>query len=233
MIPLRDTIPSRTFPFINYTFILLNFFLFLYQVSLGYQLERFLYTWGVVPVKFFAPFDFDHLRLSDRFLPLFTSMFLHGGWLHLLGNILFLYIFGDNVEDRLGHIRYFFFFVLCGVLAVIAHLITNPSSRVPTIGASGAIAGVMGAYLFLFPYARVVTLIFVFFFVDIIEIPAFFFLAFWFILQFLNGTMSVSSANAVSGGVAWWAHIGGFLAGILLLFVFGVRRTTRRVRLFY
>ena len=233
MIPLRDTIPSRTFPFINYTFILLNLFLFLYQVSLGYHLERFLYTWGVVPVKFFAPFDYDHLGLSERFLPLFTSMFLHGGWLHLLGNMLFLYIFGDNVEDRLGHIRYFFFFILCGVLAVVAHLITNPSSRVPTIGASGAIAGVMGAYLFLFPYARVVTLIFVFFFIDIIEIPAFFFLAFWFILQFLNGTMSVSSANAVSGGVAWWAHIGGFLAGILLLFVFGVRRTTRRVRLFY
>jgi len=233
MIPLRDTIPSRTFPFINYTFILLNLFLFLYQVSLGYHLERFLYTWGVVPVKFFAPFDYDHLGLSDRFLPLFTSMFLHGGWLHLLGNMLFLYIFGDNVEDRLGHIRYFFFFILCGVLAVVTHLITNPSSRVPTIGASGAIAGVMGAYLFLFPYARVVTLIFVFFFIDIIEIPAFFFLAFWFILQFLNGTMSVSSANAVSVGVAWWAHIGGFLAGILLLFVFGVRRTTRRVRLFY
>jgi len=233
MIPLRDTIPSRTFPYINYTFILLNLFLLLYQVSLGYHLERFLYTWGVVPVKFFAPFDYDHLGFSDRVLPLFTSMFLHGGWLHLLGNMLFLYIFGDNVEDRLGHIRYFFFFILCGVLAVVAHLITNPSSRVPTIGASGAIAGVMGAYLFLFPYARVVTLIFVFFFIDIIEIPAFFFLAFWFILQFLNGTMSVSSANAVSGGVAWWAHIGGFLAGILLLFVFGVRRTTRRVRLFF
>ena len=159
-------------------------------------------------------------------------MFLHGGWLHLLGNMLFLYIFGDNVEDRLGHVRYFFFYILCGVLAIVAHLITNPSSRVPTIGASGAIAGVMGAYFFLFPYARVVTLIFIFFFIDIIEIPAFFFLAFWFILQFLNGTMSFSAQNALSGGVAWWAHIGGFLAGIVLLFVFGVRRTTRRLRLY-
>jgi hypothetical protein len=146
--------------------------------------------------------------------------------------MLFLYIFGDNVEDRLGHVKYFFFYIMCGVLAVIAHLITNPSSRVPTIGASGAIAGVMGAYLFLFPYARVVTLIFVFFFIDIIEIPAFFFLAFWFILQFLNGTISFSAQHAASGGVAWWAHIGGFVAGIILLFVFGARRTSRRLGLY-
>ena len=232
MIPLRDTIPSRTVPYINYTFILLNLLLFLYQVSLGYHLERFLYTWGVVPAKFFAPFSIGQIGLVERTAPLLTSMFLHGGWLHLLGNMLFLYIFGDNVEDRLGHTRYFFFYIFCGLLAIVAHLITNPSSRVPTIGASGAIAGVMGAYFFLFPYARVVTLIFIFFFIDVIEIPAFFFLAFWFILQFLNGTMSVSAQNAASGGVAWWAHIGGFLAGIMLLFVFGVRRTTRRLRLY-
>ena len=232
MIPLRDTIPSRTFPFINYTFILLNLVVFFYQVSLGHHLERFIYAWGIVPANFFAPFSYGQPGLIERVIPLFTSMFLHGGWLHLLGNMLFLYIFGDNVEDRLGHTKYFFFYILCGVLAVAAHLMTNPSSRVPTIGASGAIAGVMGAYFFLFPYARIVTLIFIFFFIDIIEIPAFFFLAFWLILQFLNGTMSFSAQNAVSGGVAWWAHIGGFIAGILLLFVFGVRRTTRRLRLY-
>jgi hypothetical protein len=232
MIPLRDTIPSRTFPFINYTFILLNLVVFFYQVSLGHHLERFIYAWGIVPADFFAPLSYRQPGLIERVIPLFTSMFLHGGWLHLLGNMLFLYIFGDNVEDRLGHTKYFFFYILCGVLAVVAHLMTNPSSRVPTIGASGAIAGVMGAYFFLFPYARIVTLIFIFFFIDIIEIPAFFFLAFWLILQFLNGTMSFSAQNAVSGGVAWWAHIGGFIAGILLLFVFGVRRTTRRLRLY-
>jgi len=231
MIPLKDTIPSRTVPFINYTIILLNFLFFLYQLSLGPHLEKFLYAWGVVPAQFFAPLSIGHLHLSQRILPLFTSMFLHGGWLHFLGNMLYLYIFGDNVEDRLGHARYLLFYLLCGVLATAAHLITNHDSRLPTIGASGAIAGVMGAYFFLYPYARVVTLIFIFFFFDIVEIPAFFFLAFWFIFQFLSGTI-VATQDAMSGGVAWWAHIGGFLAGILLLFVFGVRRTGRRMRVF-
>ena len=231
MIPLKDTSPSRTFPFINYTIILLNFLFFLYQLSLGPHLEKFLYAWGVVPAQFFAPLSIGHLHLSQRILPLFTSMFLHGGWLHFLGNMLYLYIFGDNVEDRLGHARYLLFYLLCGLLAAAAHLLTNHDSRLPTIGASGAIAGVMGAYFFLYPYARVVTLIFIFFFFDIVEIPAFFFLAFWFIFQFLSGTI-IATRDAMSGGVAWWAHIGGFLAGILLLFVFGVRRTGRRMRVF-
>ena len=232
MIPLKDTIPSRTVPFINYTIILINLLCFLYQLSLGPHLEKFLYAWGVVPAQFFAPLSIGHLHLSQRILPLFTSMFLHGGWLHFLGNMLYLYIFGDNVEDRLGHARYFLFYLLSGVLAAAVHLLTNTGSRVPTIGASGAIAGVMGAYFFLFPYARVVTLIFIFFFFDIVEIPAFFFLAFWFILQFLSGTVSFDAQNALSGGVAWWAHIGGFLSGILLLFAFGVRRTRRGMRVF-
>jgi hypothetical protein len=230
MIPLKDTIPSRTFPFINYAIILLNFLFFLYQLSLGPHLEKFLYAWGVVPAQFFAPLSIGHLHLSQRILPLFTSMFLHGGWLHFLGNMLYLYIFGDNVEDRLGHARYLLFYLLCGVLAAAVHLLTNTGSRVPTIGASGAIAGVMGAYFFLYPYARVVTLIIVIFFVDVVEIPAFFFLAFWFILQFLNGTVSFGAQDALSGGVAWWAHIGGFMAGILLLLAFGVRKPVRRLR---
>ena len=231
MIPLKDTIPSRTVPFINYTIILINLLCFLYQLSLGPHLEKFLYAWGVVPAQFFAPLSIGHLHLSQRILPLFTSMFLHGGWLHFLGNMLYLYIFGDNVEDRLGHARYLLFYLLCGLLAAAAHLLTNHDSRLPTIGASGAIAGVMGAYFFLYPYARVVTLIFIVFFFDIVEIPAFFFLAFWFIFQFLSGTI-IATRDAMSGGVAWWAHIGGFLAGILLLFVFGVRRTRRRMRVF-
>jgi membrane associated rhomboid family serine protease len=228
MIPLKDTIPSRTFPFVNYLIIAANLLCFFYQMSLGPHLEHFFYTWGMVPAKFFAPYSINHVGLFGRILPFFTSMFLHGGWLHVLGNMLYLYIFGDNVEDRLGHMRYFFFYILCGVIAGVVHLLTNHYSRVPTIGASGAIAGVMGAYFYLFPYAPVVTLIFIFFFFDIIEIPAFFFLAFWFILQFLGS--AVSSQTAMSGGVAWWAHIGGFLAGILLLFVFGIRRTRRRPR---
>ena len=232
MIPLKDTIPSRTVPFVNYTIILINLLCFLYQLSLGPHLEKFLYVWGVVPAQFFAPLSIGHLHLSQRILPLFTSMFLHGGWLHFLGNMLYLYIFGDNVEDRLGHARYLLFYLLCGVLAAAVHLLTNTGSRVPTIGASGAIAGVMGAYFFLFPYARVVTLIIVIFFVDVVEIPAFFFLAFWFILQFLNGTVSFGAQDALSGGVAWWAHIGGFMSGIVLLFAFGVRRTARRAWLY-
>ena len=232
MIPLKDTIPSRTVPFINYTIILINLLCFLYQLSLGPHLEKFLYAWGVVPAQFFAPLSIGHLHFSQRILPLFTSMFLHGGWLHFLGNMLYLYIFGDNVEDRLGHARYLLFYLLCGLLAAAAHLLTNHDSRLPTIGASGAIAGVMGAYFFLYPYARVVTLIFIVFFFDIVEIPAFFFLAFWFILQFLSGTVSFDAQNALSGGVAWWAHIGGFLSGILLLFAFGVRRTRRGMRVF-
>ena len=184
MIPLKDTIPSRTVPFVNYALILLNLLAFFYQLALGSHLEQFLYTWGVVPAKFFAPFSYGQPGITDRFFPLFTSMFLHGGWLHFLGNMLYLYIFGDNVEDRLGHARYFLFYLLCGVLAAAVHLLTNTGSRVPTIGASGAIAGVMGAYFFLFPYARVVTLIIVIFFVDVVEIPAFFFLAFWFSCSF-------------------------------------------------
>ena len=231
MIPLKDTIPSRTVPFVNYALILMNLLAFFYQLALGSHLEQFLYTWGVVPAKFFAPFSYGQPGITDRLFPLFSSMFLHGGWLHFLGNMLYLYIFGDNVEDRLGHARYFLFYLLCGVLAAAVHLLTNTGSRVPTIGASGAIAGVMGAYFFLFPYARVVTLIFIFFFFDIIEIPAFFFLAFWFIFQFLSGSFAPAQ-DAISGGVAWWAHIGGFIAGILLLFAFGVRRTARRAWLY-
>jgi membrane associated rhomboid family serine protease len=227
MIPLKDTIPSRTVPFVNYTIILINLVCFLYQISLGYHLEQFLYSWGVVPAKFFAPFSSNQIGIIDRVFPLVTSMFLHGGWLHFLGNMLYLYIFGDNVEDRLGHVRYFLFYLLCGVLAAAVHLLTNTGSRIPTIGASGAIAGVMGAYFFLFPYARVVTLIIVIFFIDVVEIPAFFFLAFWFLLQFYSGTVSFGTHDAMSGGVAWWAHIGGFIAGILLLFAFGVRRLRR------
>ncbi len=229
MIPLKDTIPSRTFPFINYAIIITNLFCFLYQISLGSHAERFLYTWGMVPAKFFAPFYFSQPAFFERLVPFVTSMFLHGGWLHFLGNMLYLYIFGDNVEDRLGHFRYLLFYLLCGVLAGAAHLLTNQYSRVPTIGASGAIAGVMGAYFFLFPYARVVTLVFIFFFFEIIEIPAFFFLAFWFILQFFSGTLSLSSHDAMSGGIAWWAHIGGFVSGIILLFVFGIRRPVRKM----
>jgi len=225
MIPLKDTIPSRTFPFINYVLIGVNIYCFLYQLSLGYSLEKFIYTWGVVPLRI-TTLHGDPFHILMTFI---TSIFLHGGWLHLLGNMLYLYIFGDNVEDRLGHFRYLLFYLLCGVFASIVQVLSAPYARVPMVGASGAIAGVMGAYFCLFPYARVVTLVFIFFFIEFIEIPAFFFLLFWFILQFLNGTLSFSSQSGAAGGVAWWAHIGGFVAGILLLLVFKRKRQYRVV----
>jgi membrane associated rhomboid family serine protease len=228
MIPLKDTIPSRTFPFINYLIIFINLFCFLYEVSLGRYLQDFIFSWGLVPVRFFSPLTLELSSIIERLLPFFSSMFLHGGWIHFLGNMLYLYIFGDNVEDRLGHFRYLLFYLLCGIAASVAQLSSNPQASVPMVGASGAIAGVMGAYFLLYPYSRVVTLLFLFFFIEIVEIPAFFFLAFWFLLQFFSGALSLSSQSSISGGVAWWAHIGGFLSGVVLLFLFKKKRTKRR-----
>jgi membrane associated rhomboid family serine protease len=160
----------------------------------------------------------------DRFLPIFTSMFLHGGWLHLIGNMIYLWIFGDNVEDMMGHIKYFIFYLLCGVSANYAHLYTNASSPMPTIGASGAIAGVMGAYFILFPRSKVWTLFPIFFFIQIIKIPAVAFLGFWFLMQFFMGFFSLGVSSVARGGVAWWAHIGGFACGALLVFIFKKRK---------
>jgi hypothetical protein len=228
MIPLKDNIPSRTFPFVNISLIILNIVVFLYEVSLGPYLEHFIFHFGVIPHKFILLLSSDTFYPAATFLPLFTSLFLHGGWLHLLGNMLYLWIFGDNVEDVLGHARYLIFYLLCGIGAGMTHIITQSVSQVPTIGASGAIAGVMGAYFVLFPKARVVTLVPIFFFIQLIEIPAFFFLAFWLIMQLFSGTFSGSSAY--SGGIAFWAHIGGFACGMLLLLFF---RRRRRIRYSY
>lgn len=186
------------------------------------NLKSFLYIYGVIPHRFFTS-DFDPylLGLSELpppYLTLFTSMFLHGGWVHFISNMLFLWIFGDNVEDRMGHLRYLIFYLSCGVIAGVAHIYTNSESLLPTIGASGAIAGVLGAYFRLFPYSRIVTLIPYFLFWQIIEIPAVLFLGFWFLIQFLSGTLSLGLP--ISSGVAWWAHIGGFASGFLLVGIF-------------
>ncbi len=214
MIPVKDTIPSSTFPFINYFLITLNCTVFFYEVNLDQeQVFRLIHTWGVIPSTF--------LSLDGNPLTLATSMFLHGGWLHFIGNMLYLYIFGDNVENRLGHSRYLLFYMCCGFLASICQIFSEPSSNIPMIGASGAIAGVMGAYFVLFPHSRIVTVIFIIFIIKIVEVPAFFFLAFWFMLQFLSGAVTVS---AEGGGVAWWAHIGGFMGGILLLLLLKNRK---------
>jgi hypothetical protein len=216
MIPLRDTIRSSTVPYVNYSLIAACAGAFLYELSLGPGLDRFIIRHAVVPATVAETLFSGTLSLSV-IGTLITSMFLHGGWLHLIGNMLYLYVFGDNVEDRLGHGAYLVFYLLCGAGAELAEAWFQPASGVPMIGASGAIAGVLGAYFLLYPRARVLTLIPLFVFFPLVEISAFFFLGFWFILQFLNGSLSQEMA---SGGVAWWAHIGGFLAGALLLPLF-------------
>ncbi|RME55491.1 MAG: rhomboid family intramembrane serine protease [Deltaproteobacteria bacterium] len=218
MIPLRDNIPSRSFPVVNVALIVVNVIVFFYEVSLGPSLDRFIFTYGLVPRKFFAE---PSLSL-ERWIPLFSSIFLHGGWMHLAGNMLYLWIFGDNVEDRMGPARYLVFYLLCGLAAATAQMTLNSSSVVPMVGASGAIAGVMGAYFLLYPHARVITLIPIFFFIELIEIPAFFFLGFWIVFQFFSGTASL--ALSMEHGVAWWAHIGGFVAGMFLVRPFVKRR---------
>ena len=207
MIPLRDVIPSRTTPVVTVSILILNVLAFLYEASMGpAALDAFLATHGMVPVAFAWP-------------DVATSMFLHGGWMHLAGNMLSLWIFGDNVEDRLGHGRFVVFYLLCGTLASLAHLWADPSSPVPTIGASGAIAGVLGAYFVLYPHSRVITLLPILIFIQIVEVPAVVFLGLWFLLQLVSGVGSLLSATAgeAAGGIAFWAHIGGFAVGAVLV----------------
>jgi membrane associated rhomboid family serine protease len=208
MIPLRDVIPSRTFPFFTISFIVLNTIAFLYEWSLPKPaLERFIQTYGVVPIRLDV-------------LSIFTSMFLHANWMHFLGNMLFLWIFGDNVEDRLGHVRFVCFYLLCGAAAVFAHVYMNPLSKIPTIGASGAIAGVLGGYFVLYPHSRVLALIPLFIIWEIIEVPAVLFLGMWFLMQFYSvGVEALRTGGQGGGGVAFWAHIAGFLAGMAMVLV--------------
>ncbi|RLB72075.1 MAG: rhomboid family intramembrane serine protease [Deltaproteobacteria bacterium] len=224
MIPLRDTIPSRTVPYVNYLLIIINVSVFFYELSWGSQLPRLLGFYGLVPARFFLLRAGYGVSPVAVYLPFLSHMFFHGGWLHLLGNMLYLWIFGDNVEDRLGHGGYLLFYLFCGLGAAVVHLLTNTHSMVPTIGASGAIAGVMGAYFMLYPQARVVTLLPIFFFFYIVEIPAFFFLGFWFLLQLIRGLSILHARVPTYGGVAWWAHIGGFLFGQLLVLLLLSRR---------
>ncbi len=213
MIPLRDVIPSRTRPGVTISLIAFNVLVFLFQATLAERTaEAFLYTFAVVPA---------HFSLTD----VFTSMFVHAGVTHLAGNLLFLWIFGDNVEDRLGHGRFALFYLLCGFAAAFAQTALNPDSLVPMVGASGAIAGVMGAYLVLYPHSRVLML---FPFPPILfEMPAVFFLGLWFVVQFLNGvgSLPIFQADQLSGGVAFWAHVAGFAAGLVL--VIPMRRKER------
>ncbi len=217
MFPVSDVIPSRTTPVVTISLIALNAFAFLYELTLNdADLQWFVQSYGVVPAHFSWP-------------AVVTSMFLHGGWLHVLGNMLYLWIFGDNVEDRLGHGLFVLFYLGCGAAAALGQVATSPLSLVPMVGASGAIAGVMGAYFVLFPHSRVLTAVFIVFFMDLIEIPAIFFLGIWFLMQFFSGVGSLGS-DAALGGVAFWAHIVGFGVGAIAGVVWRTVESRQRER---
>src|SRR5947208_511595 len=224
MIPIRDDQPSFTTPFINYLLIALNTLVFLFEVSLSPATRNaFVFQFGVEPIRVLAGLGLAAAHVPDpSALPLFTSMFLHASWLHLIGNMWVLWIFGDNIEDTLGHFGYMVFYLVSGLAASLLHIFLNPNSTVPSVGASGAIAGVMGAYFLLFPAARVLTLVpFIFMFV---WLPAWVVLGYWFLAQFLGGAAtSIGENGASAGGVAFWAHVGGFIAGITLIKLFPAR----------
>jgi len=217
MIPLKVDILRTRAAICNVFLILLNVLVFLYEVSLPPRVgEAFVYTFGMIPARTEMLFSSQGVSLSQAFLPMVTSMFLHGGWMHLLGNMLFLWVFGGAVEDALGHFQYLIFYFISGIGAAVVHTIFNWGSQVPSVGASGAISGVMGAFIVLFPSARVATLIPALFLFFTIRIPAFLMLGYWFFLQIFSGLASLG-VGGQQGGVAWWAHVGGFLLGALLM----------------
>jgi membrane associated rhomboid family serine protease len=225
MIPLRDDQPSFSTPFINYFLIGVNVLVFIWEMSVGLNtraFQAFCFEFGVVPRHAIAVITgHSHDPLATAILPIFTSMFLHASFLHVGGNMLFLWIFGDNVEDYLGHFQYLVFYLLSGFAAAVTHTLLNASSRVPIIGASGAIAGVMGAYFILYPKARVLVWFPPIFF---FHVPAWLMLGYWFLINFLSGTVNSAEATAASGGIAFWAHVGGFVAGMLMVKILPERK---------
>ncbi len=247
MIPVGDSVRSRSFPYVNVTLIAINILVFLYELTLSAtplavgslsELDRFFFEWGTMPACLlddvgFTPdvpprdlFAFCGVQENTTLTP-FTSMFIHGGWLHLIGNMIFLWVFGDNVEDAMGHLRYALFYLVAGLGATAAHVAVNQNDLVPAIGASGAIAGVLGAYLVLYPRASVSAILPIFVFVWIpFEVPAVLLIGFWFVMQVFNGVAALAATDVVNagGGVAWFAHIGGFVAGLALVKLFTVGR---------
>ncbi len=216
MIPIRDTTPSKNVPLVNNVLIGINVVIFVVELMQGSGMDRFIYYYGLVPTRYTLPAWTTGVSLGHKITALFSFMFLHGGFLHLLGNMWSLYIFGDNVEDRLGPLRYLIFYIGCGLVSGLSHLVLNAQSNVPTIGASGAVAGVMGAYFLLHPTSRILTLIPIIIIPWFVEIPAYIFLGIWFVLQLLNA----SATYGVGSGIAWWAHVGGFVFGMIFLKVF-------------
>ena len=215
MLPIRDNIPSRRFPAATLSIIAVNTLFFLWELQLGpRRLEEAFVELAIIPIRYSNPDIAQSSSLGEQIRPFFSSMFLHGGWLHLIGNMWTLWIFGDNVEDRLGRGRFVALYLASGVAAALMHIYTNVGSRVPTIGASGAIAGVMGAYFRFFPHARIETVIPPFIFGPIFVLPGVLFLGWWFLLQFFNGALSLGAGGKGFGGIAWWAHVGGFVFGV-------------------
>ncbi len=222
MFPYKDDNPSHTFPFVTITIIVLNIVVFVFQVLSGTDSRQIVYAYGAIPYNIITMQATQPIHPA---LTLFTSMFMHGGLFHIFGNMLYLWIFGNNIEDRLGHIRFILFYLFCGIIAAVSHALNTPSSTVPMIGASGAISGVLGAYLLLFPYARIHTIIFLGFFVQTIRVPALIVIGFWAIIQVVSGLTSQGIQS--QGGVAWFAHVGGFVAGLVTVKLWQPGRSKR------
>jgi membrane associated rhomboid family serine protease len=225
LIPISDEVRARTFPFVEYTLIALNVVVFLYEFSLGSRaMQAFIYSYGVIPIEIVTG---EQLRGVPNSVPpmatLFTSMFVHAGWLHLLSNMLYLWIFGDNVEDNVGHFGFLILYILSGLAGAFAHILFNPDSTIPTVGASGAISGVLGAYVVLYPAGRIRTLMFIPPFITFVRVPALLLIGFWFFMQLMGGLASLETPQA--SGVAFWAHVGGFVAGVLLVNLLRKRRS--------
>ncbi len=226
MIPIRDANPSATVPIVTVGLIIANALVWMFELSLGHQAHAFITHFGVVPHRILNYEQYSGGFTLNVAVPLFTSMFMHAGWLHIIGNMWFLWLFGDNVEDKLGHVRFLIFYLACGVGSAVIHTIMSGQSQIPVIGASGAISGVLGAYLVSFPNARVLTLYIIIILVGFIELPAYIFLIVWFMFQLLSG-MADARAGLDAGGVAWWAHIGGFVLGAVLLWLIPERKGFR------
>jgi len=220
MFPYKDDNPTTSFPSVTIGIISLNIVVFILQVLSGGDGQRIVFAYGAIPHNIVS---FESTQPIHPFLTIFTSMFMHGGLFHIFGNMLYLWIFGNNIEDRLGHVRFIIFYLFCGIAAALSHVLTAAGSNVPMIGASGAVSGVLGAYLLLFPYARIHTVIFLGFFVQTVQIPALIVIGFWAIIQVVNGLIAQGALN--QGGVAWFAHVGGFIAGLITIKLWQPRRS--------
>ena len=220
MFPYKDDNPAKSFPSVTIGIILLNVVVFILQVLSSGDGQRIVFAYGAIPHNIVS---FESAQPIHPFLTIFTSMFMHGGLFHIFGNMLYLWIFGNNIEDSLGHVRFIIFYLFCGTTAALSHVLTAAGSNVPMIGASGAVSGVLGAYLLLFPYARIHTVIFLGFFVQTVQVPALIVIGFWAIIQVVNGLISQGALN--QGGVAWFAHVGGFIAGLITIKLWQPRRS--------